>query len=102
MREGAAFKRQSECLLTCNLDTHKNNFRISLLKHMLWVLKRDSSFEHRKNMFTLIKTNNHGFKLKILNILDPLISSLPGKSLRTLVESLGLPRDSTCVLELAW
>ena len=29
----------------------------------------------------------------------PLISSLPGKALRTLVEWLGLPSDSTCVLE---
>ena len=28
-----------------------------------------------------------------------LISSLPGKTLRTLVELRGLPSDSTCVLE---
>ena len=28
-----------------------------------------------------------------------LISSLPGKALRTLVESRGVPSDSTCVLE---
>ena len=28
-----------------------------------------------------------------------LISGLPGKALRTLVESRGLPNDSTCVLE---
>ena len=29
-----------------------------------------------------------------------LISSLPGKALRTLVESRGLPSDSTCVLKV--
>ena len=50
---------------------------------------------------TFISLNNYGINDHIWRILGEclLISSLPGKALRMLVESRGLPSDSTSVLK---